>query len=571
MARTDAPTPVRRAIPQHRLPPTVHPVAARVLAARGLCDPSDLGHDLAGLLPPNAMLGIDLAAQTLEAAILDDRRIVVAGDYDADGATGVALGVLGLRALGARHVDYVVPHRVTMGYGLSPLLVEEAARMEAQLLVTVDNGIASLAGVARAVELGIPVVVTDHHLPGPELPAATAIVNPNQPGCGFASKHLAGVGVLFYVLLALRARLRDAGRATPNLAELLDLVALGTVADVVRLDRNNRILVAQGLARIRAGRCRPGLRALLSVAGRDPARLTATDLGFVLGPRINAAGRLNDIRIGIECLLCDDDARALDFARELDRINRERRAITAQMSEGALAQIADETSPSSSSSCGLCVFDESWHEGVVGLVASRLKERHHRPTVAFARAMEPGVLKGSARSIAGLHLRDALAEIDACTPDLILRFGGHAMAAGLSLRESDLETFRAHFDDVCRRHLSPAQLERQLETDGALAPGELELGTALALEAPVPWGQGVPEPVFDNVFEVVDARLVGADQAHVRYRLRMPGGRDVTAVDFNGADRLAQEGRARVLYVLCVNRWNGNESVELKIEHLERV
>jgi single-stranded-DNA-specific exonuclease len=565
MARADAPIPVPRAVPAHALPSSLHPVAARVLAARGILDAADLGVELAHLLPPSGLLGIDAAAALIETAIREGRRIIVAGDYDADGATGVALGVLGLRALGARDVDYVVPHRVTMGYGLSPLLAEEAHRAGAQLLVTVDNGIASHAGVARAVELGVPVVVTDHHLSGATLPTAAAIVNPNQPGCGFPSKNLAGVGVLFYVLLAVRARLRDAGAPSPNLAELLDLVALGTVADLVRLDRNNRILVAQGLARMRAGRARPGIRALLKVAGKEAARLTTADLGFVLGPRINAAGRLDDIRVGIECLLCDDETHALDFARELDRINRDRRTITAQMSEEGLAQLAIGDA---AAACGLCVFDETWHEGVVGLVASRLKERHHRPCVAFARAHEPGVLKGSARSIAGLHLRDALAAIDVATPGLVLRFGGHAMAAGLSLRESDLETFRAHFDAACRTQLSPAQLERRLETDGALAPDELVLATAHALEAPIPWGQGVPEPVFDNVFEVVGTRLVGAEEAHVQYRLRLPGGIEVRAVDFNGVERLV-EGCARVLYTLGVNRWNGNESAELRIAWLE--
>jgi single-stranded-DNA-specific exonuclease len=560
----------RREIPAHALPSTLNPVVARVLASRGITDGAALGQDLRDLLAPDAMLGMTDAVALVVDAIRARRRIVVAGDYDADGATGVAVAVLGLQRLGAAQVDYVVPNRLTMGYGLSPALAQEAARAGGGLLITVDNGIASLAGVETARALGLQVLVTDHHLPGQTLPAADALINPNQPGCGFASKHLAGVGVMFYLLMAVRARLRADGAYTsaaePNLGELLDLVALGTVADLVRLDRNNRILVTAGLARIRAGRARPGLRALLEVAGRREAALTASDLGFVLGPRINAAGRLDDIRIGIRCLLSEDPAQAALLAHELDHINRLRREMQTQMNEAAVDQLA---TGAQAGSHGLSLFDADWHEGVVGLVASRLREIANRPACAFARAQEPGVLKGSARSVPGLHLRDLLASIDATHPGLILRFGGHAMAAGLSLAESGLEDFRAAFDAACRAQLTPAQLERVLETDGPLEGHELVLDTAHALERAGPWGQGMPEPLFEDVFEVASVKPVGRDQSHVRYRLRRRDGGEIVAVDFGGAARACTQGRVHVAYALSINRWQGSESLELRLAHLE--
>lgn len=560
-----------RPVPAHSLPSQVHPVAARVLAARGVIAPEHLSLELRELLAPETLLGMQPAVDLVLGAILEQRRIVVAGDYDADGATGVALAMLGLRKLGAQNLDYVVPNRLTMGYGLSPALALEAARAGAQLLITVDNGIASLAGVETARGLGMQVLVTDHHLPGAQLPASDALINPNQPGCAFASKHLAGVGVMFYLLLAVRAALRArgafAGTQEPNLAELLDLVALGTVADLVKLDRNNRILVAAGLARIRAGRARPGLRALLEVAGRREAELSATDLGFVLGPRINAAGRIDDIRIGIRCLLTDDTGEALGLARELDRINRLRREMQTQMNDAALDQLVEGVH---ADGFGLSLFDPDWHEGVVGLVASRVKEQANRPAVAFARAQEIGVLKGSARSVPGLHLRDVLAIIDAATPGLILKFGGHAMAAGLSLHESRLDEFRACFDAACRAQLTPAQLERVIETDGPLSVEELVLETAHALERAGPWGQGMPEALFDDVFEVLAAKTVGADQSHVRYRLRPTGGaEEFVAVHFGGVEVMATRGRVRIAYALSINRWKGSESLELRIVHLE--
>jgi single-stranded-DNA-specific exonuclease len=549
------------------LPAELHPVLRRIYAARGVAVADELALELRGLLPPDGLLGIGAAAALLANAIAEGRHIVIAGDYDADGATATAVGVLGLRALGAGSVGYIVPNRFTMGYGLSPALVRMALEQNAGLLVTVDNGIASLAGVAAANAAGLPVLVTDHHLAGEELPAAAAIVNPNQPDCGFASKHLAGVGVMFYVLLALRARLRAEGhfngRVEPNLAELLDLVALGTVADVVRLDRNNRILVAQGLARIRAGRARPGLQALLQAAGRQPGHVGASDLGFVLGPRLNAAGRLEDMTVGIECLLSDTADGAQLLAGQLDALNRERRDIEAQMRDEALELAAGHEG------VGVCLFDGGWHEGVVGLVASRVKDRLHRPVFAFARAAEEGVLKGSGRSIRGLHLRDALAAVDAHHPGLITRFGGHAMAAGLTLPEAALDIFSAAFDAECRARLDAEALEQLLETDGELDDGELHLDTARLLEQGGPWGQGFPEPRFEGRFQVLETRALGADGRHIKYRLGLARGGAVEAMDFNGVERAVAAGCAvRLVYCIGVNRFRGLEGLEMRIEYL---
>ncbi len=549
------------------LPAHLPAVLRRVLAARGVgAEALDL--DLRQLLAPADLKGVDDAAALLAGAIIAAEPIVIAGDYDADGATGTAVAVLGLRSLGAAQVHYVVPDRFRMGYGLSPALAEAAAATGARWLITVDNGISSVAGVAHARALGLRVIVTDHHLPGAELPVADAIVNPNQPGCGFASKHLAGVGVMFYVLLAVRAQLRSLGHFrsaddVPNLSVLLDLVAVGTVADVVRLDRNNRILVEHGLRRMRAGRMRPGLQAMLQVAGREPARLSAQDLGFVLGPRINAAGRLEDIRAGIECLLAEDLGAALPLAQRLDQLNRSRREIEAQMRDDAV-----ELAAADDEAVGLCLYAEDWHEGVVGVVAGRIKEQRHRPVIAFAAAQEGGLLKGSGRSIPGLHLRDALAAIDAQSPGLIERFGGHAMAAGLTLHKDALERFRVLFDSECRARLDAAALQHCVETDGALTPRELCIETAQLLESAGPWGQGFPEPVFDDAFEVVEARPVGADGAHIKYRLRHAAG-IVSAIHFNGADSWRDTGRVRVAYALAVNRWRDSESLDLRIVALE--
>jgi single-stranded-DNA-specific exonuclease len=544
------------------LPPQLHPVLRRVYAGRGITNSSELSLDLPSLLPPT-LKGLPEACAELAEALAAKRKIVIAGDYDADGATSTALGVSTLRALGA-DVDFVVPDRFRMGYGLSPELVQEALNIGAQLLVTVDCGIASHAGVAAARAQGLRVIITDHHLPGPTLPDANAIVNPNCTGEEFPSKNLAGVGVMFYLLTALRAHLRAQGwfreRAEPNLAEGLDLVALGTVADVVKLDHNNRVLIAQGLRRIRAGRARPGINALLQAAGRSLAAVSAADLGFAAGPRLNAAGRLTDMRLGIRCLLAQTDQEALPLAQELDRLNRERRDLQGQMEEGALELATGNTA------VGVCLFDPDWHEGVVGLVASRIKEKLHRPAIAFARAQETGMLKGSARSISGLHVRDALAAVDAQNPGLIERFGGHAMAAGLSLRESNLEMFEAAFDSVCRQWLDDAALEHAIETDGELADGEFTLDTVRALEQGGPWGQGCPEPCFDGEFGISGMRIVGEN--HVRYQLRTRAGQPLPAIHFRGAERAVKSGKLNLVYRPGINRYNGDEQLELQVIEL---
>ncbi|MES2884836.1 MAG: single-stranded-DNA-specific exonuclease RecJ [Pseudomonadota bacterium] len=558
-----APPTLHRRIPltDTALPAELPPVLRRIYAARGV-QMQQLSLELAQLLPPTDLKGVDHAARLLADAIAAQRRIVIAGDYDCDGATGCAVAVLGLNALGAKRVGYAVPDRFKMGYGLSPLLAEMIHADGGEVLVTVDNGIASLAGVARAKALGMTVIVTDHHLPGDQLPPADAIVNPNQPGCGFASKALAGVGVMFYLLLALRQQLRARGVLVrePNLATLLDLVALGTVADLARLDYNNRILVEQGLRRIRAGRAQPGVRALLMVGGREAANISATDLGFVLGPRLNAAGRLEDMRAGIECLLAPTLDAALPLARELDALNRERRALTAQMADEAFEITAANTA------VGVCAFDEHWHEGIVGLVATRLKDAHHRPAIAFARASEPGQLKGSARSIAGLNVRDALVLVDARHPGLILRYGGHAMAAGLSIAEDRLPQFAQAFDQVCRECLPAVALERSLLTDGELEGADLALPTAHLLEQAGPWGQGFEEPVFEGRFTVMALRLMGSEQQHVRYELLTVSGTRAEAVHFGGGEAAVPAGSVvQIAYQLGVNRYNGSERMQLRV------
>jgi single-stranded-DNA-specific exonuclease len=495
----------------------------------------------------------------------------VIGDYDADGATGSALAVLGLRSLGAPSVSYLVPSRFAHGYGLSPPVVDAAAPLQPGLILTVDNGIASIAGVEHASRLGIPVLVTDHHLPGDRLPEAAAIVNPNQPGCPFPSKHLAGVGVVFYLLAALRAALREtgwfaAGRPEPNLAELLDLVALGTVADVVTLDRNNRILVEQGLRRIRAGRGRPGIRALLQVAGRDPAQASATDLGFFAGPRLNAAGRLEEMSLGVECLLAEDPARALEIATRLDALNRQRREIEEEMRAQAEYLVERLTFRGDQIPPGLCLFGRGWHQGVSGILAARIRERYHRPVIAFAEAGD-GLLRGSARSVEGLHIRDLIDGVDRRQPGLIERFGGHAMAAGLTLRSEALPAFRAAFAAAVRAELGEISPERQLHSDGELPPGLMNLETAEALRFGGPWGKGFPEPLFDGRFQVTSARLVG--ERHLKLRVRVDRGPVLDAIGFNLGERLHHaQGEVRLAYRLDVNEFRGQRTVQLVVEHL---
>jgi single-stranded-DNA-specific exonuclease len=554
----------------------VPPVLARIFAARGVAAREELDTDLRDLPSPASMKGIDAAATRLADAIQQRERMVVVADYDADGATACAVAVRGLAAMGA-DVGFLVPNRFDYGYGLTPEIVAQVAQMTTagapRLIVTVDNGIASHAGVAAAAARGIEVIVTDHHLPAATLPAPAVIVDPNQPGCAFPGKHLAGVGVMFYVLLATRTELRVrghfAGAAEPNLAVLLDLVALGTVADVVRLDRINRTLVAQGLARIRAGRTQPGVAALFAAAGRDPRRATAYDLGFVAGPRLNAAGRLADMTIGIRCLLADTAAAALPLATELDRLNRERRDVEATMQEQALAEI--EAAAAEASAAGtledaytLCLYNADWHQGVVGIVASRLKDRFHRPAIVFARGTG-SELKGSGRSIAGFHLRDALDLVDKREPGAILRFGGHAFAAGLAVAEGALPRFAAAFEAVARQQLTPAQLERTLDSDGSLAPGELTLDLATELRGHV-WGQGFPPPVFDDRFTLRSQRIVGG--RHSRLVLARAPGESFEAILFNRVDPLPDH--VRVAYRPDVNEWNGATSLQLVVEHVER-
>jgi len=563
---------VRRPVPLHAAALAAagfHPVLARVFAARGVVSRDDLDTGLARLPPFGTMKGIEAAATRLADAIAARQKIVIVADYDADGATACAVGMRGLAALGA-NVDFLVPNRFEYGYGLTPEIVQQAAAKSPRLLVTVDNGIASHDGVAAAAALRIEVLITDHHLPAATLPAPALIVNPNQPGCAFPSKHLAGVGVMFYVLLATRAKLRERGdrgaRPEPNFAALLDLVALGTVADVVPLDRVNRTLVAQGLARIRGGRAHPGVAALFAAAGRDPRRATAYDLGFVAGPRLNAAGRLADMTVGIRCLLADTGAAALPLAAELDRLNRERRDVEAVMQEEALAELdARAAEAAQPDAYTLCLFRPEWHQGIVGIVASRLKDRFHRPAIVFARGGGSGELKGSGRSIAGFHLRDALDLVDKRAPGVLAKFGGHAYAAGLTLAEADLPRFAAAFEAIARDQLSPAQLQRTLETDGSLTSGELDFELASVLREEV-WGQAFPAPVFDDVFTVADQRIVGGK--HSRLSLARTGehGRQLyAAILFNHIDPLPDAIRAA--YRPDVNEWNGTASLQLVIEH----
>jgi single-stranded-DNA-specific exonuclease len=540
----------------------VHPLLARVLAARGVGAAADLDCGLGALLPPSRLKNAEAAAALLADHIAAGKRLLIVADYDCDGATGCAVGLRALAAFGAT-VDYFVPNRFETGYGLSPQVVDLVAPARPDLLVTVDNGIASFEGIDRARQLGIATLVTDHHLPADALPDAACIVNPNQPGCDFPSKAIAGVGVMFYVMLALRAELRRRGafaaRPEPNLADLLDLVALGTVADVVRLDHNNRVLVTQGLKRMRAGKLQPGLAALFGVAGRDARRARAFDLGFALGPRVNAAGRLADMRLGIEALATADYGRALNIAQDLDRLNRERREVEESMRNDADAALAGVDIDGAAS---IVLYDERWHQGVVGLLAGRLKDRHHRPAIALAPAGD-GELRGSGRSIPGLHLRDALDLVSKRAPGLLVRFGGHAAAAGLALRAADVERFRAAFEGAVREMVDPAALARTVETDGSLEPGYASLAVARMLEDEV-WGQGFPPPLFADEFAVESQRLVAA--RHLRLRLARAGAR-YDAIAFRRTEPLP--ARVRAAYALGIDEWNGTEALALRVEAVD--
>ena len=540
---------------------------ARTLASRGVAGQGELELPLSDLHPPSALPEIDQAAARLEAALQGNEPILIVGDFDADGATASALCVSALHAFGATEVDYLVPNRFEYGYGLTPELVRVAFARKPKVIVTVDNGIASIEGVKLAQDEGIDVIVTDHHLPGDQLPAAHAIVNPNLEGCEFPSRALAGVGVAWYLMAALRARLRAAGHfeerslPVPNMAEWLDLVALGTVADVVPLDRNNRILVHQGIRRMRAGRLRVGIQALVQASRRSLARLSAQDLGFGVAPRLNAAGRLDDMSAGIACLLTGDAARARELAGRLDALNRERRTIEADMNEGA--QLLIEEQPEGRAS--ICVYHESWHQGVVGIVAGRMKERYHRPVIAFADAggAAAGEIKGSARSIPGLHIRDAIADVDARYPGLVGRFGGHAMAAGLSLHRIQLERFRSAFETAVAARVTERDLAGDIFTDGELHPTDFDIENARLIERHGPWGQSFEEPTFHGDFDIVTQRVVGT--SHLKLVLKA-GERVVDAIAFNQAR--VESRRIRAIYRLSVNDYQDMETLQLEVQSL---
>jgi single-stranded-DNA-specific exonuclease len=548
----------------------VHPLLARLYAARGIQDAVTLDASLAQLLPPtgpNGLMGIEAAAALLADAMAANKKLCIVADYDCDGATACAVALRGLRLLGAKHVSYIVPDRVVDGYGLTPPIAERVKASGADVLITVDNGIASVAGVATARKLGLQVLVTDHHLPAAVLPEADAMVNPNQPGCTFESKALAGVGVMFYVLLVLRAELRKRGVFTaeqqPKLDTLLPLVALGTVADVVKLDANNRRLVAQGLARVRKGQMPAGMTALFAAAARPSEKCTSQDFGFALGPRINAAGRLSDMTLGIECLTTDDVGRATDLASQLDRINRERREIEGDMREQALELAQDMFDPEEEPPSALCVFDPDFHEGVVGIVAAKLKDLHHRPTFVFAPSQAAGKgheLKGSGRSIPGFHLRDALDLVAKRHPEVLLRFGGHAMAAGCTLEEDNLATFEEALQQVAQEWLDEATLQRRLETDGPLLPEYRlpELVDTLSREV---WGQGFAPPTFSEEVEVLGQRLVG--EKHLALKLRHQG-QPVDGIWFGRVDPLP--ALAHLAFRLEVDEWQGNKRVRFVVE-----
>ncbi|EBY3149457.1 single-stranded-DNA-specific exonuclease RecJ [Salmonella enterica] len=557
------------------LPADLPPLLRRLYASRGVRSARELERSVKGMLPWQQLSGIDNAVEILYNAFREGTRIIVVGDFDADGATSTALSVLGMRALGCDNISYLVPNRFEDGYGLSPEVVDQAKARGAQLIVTVDNGISSHAGVAHAKTLGIPVIVTDHHLPGDTLPEAEAIINPNLRDCEFPSKSLAGVGVAFYLMLALRTFLRDKGWfderniAPPNLAELLDLVALGTVADVVPLDANNRILTWQGLSRIRAGKCRPGIKALLEISNRDPQQLAASDLGFALGPRLNAAGRLDDMSVGVALLLCDNLGEARVLASELDALNQTRKEIEQGMQAEALILCEKLERSSETLPGGLAMYHPEWHQGVVGILASRIKERFHRPVIAFAPAGD-GTLKGSGRSIQGLHMRDALERLDTLYPDLMIKFGGHAMAAGLSLEEHKFEQFQQRFGELVTEWLDPALLQGEVISDGPLSAVEMSMEVAQLLRDAGPWGQMFPEPLFDGRFRLLQQRLVG--ERHLKVMVEPVGGGPLLdGIAFNIDTTCWPDNGVReveLAYKLDINEFRGNRSLQIIIDDI---
>jgi single-stranded-DNA-specific exonuclease len=567
---------VRRTVPDDiNLPGNLHPVLKRIFAARNVRSMAELDYSLQGLLPFLLLRGIDQAVALLADAIRSGKRILIVADFDTDGATSCALALRGLRLIGATDVHYLVPNRFEFGYGLSPAIVELACAIQPHIIVTVDNGIASIEGVALARSLGIDVLVTDHHLPGNHLPAANAIVNPNQPADQFPSKNLAGVGVMFYVLIALRSYLREQdwfgkkNKPEPNLAELLDLVALGTVADVVPLDHNNRILVAQGLARIRAGKCCSGISELLKIANRSLHNISAQDLSFVVAPRLNAAGRLTDMSLGIECLLTDDEIIARGMAMQLDALNKERREIQAEMQTQAQTEISTlDLDNNNMLPAGLCLYNEDWHQGVVGILASKIKDKLHRPVIAFAPDKD-NFIKGSGRSVSGVHIRDVLDTIANLHPDIIDKFGGHAMAAGLTIREKNYEQFREIFAQVVSLFLDEEKLDGKLHSDGELSSNDLSFELAECISSSGPWGQGFPEPVFDGQFEIVTSRIVG--NHHLKLQLKLPGeNKIIAAIAFNTTcdDWPEAISRVHTLYKLDINEFAGRRQLQLVVDYI---
>jgi len=565
------------------LPDDLHPVLRRILIARHVNTIKSLDYSLKNLLPYTHLQGIEAAVNLLYQALTTQARILIVADYDADGATSCAVAVKGLRQMGLQQIGYLVPNREKQGYGLTPEIVEFALKdsllaqpklkLIPDLLVTVDNGIASIAGVQLAKQCGLQVLITDHHSPAKQLPPADAIVNPNQPGDTFPSKHLAGVGVIFYILLALRARLRQWGWLTaqnipdPPLAELLDLVALGTVADVVALDYNNRILVEQGLRRMRADHCCAGIRALIQIANRDQSNLITEDLAFFLGPRLNAAGRMDDMSYGIACLLSENDGEALEYAQILDNFNHERRFVEAGMQQEALEIINEEiVNNHQELSTGLCLFNEHWHQGVVGIIAGRLKDRFHRPVIVFAKADEY-TLRGSARSVLGVHIRDVLDSIATQYPEIISQFGGHAMAAGLSLPIAHLEKFQQIFNEEVSKHLSPEDLQGTIFTDGELTDHDFNLNLAEQLRTLTPWGQNFPEPLFDGPFELLECQIL--KEKHLKMKVRPLGGNSsLSAIAFNADLSLCREQQVHLVYKLDVNLFRGHKNIQLVTKHI---
>lgn len=553
------------------------PLLQRIYSARGIAHEHELQYQLAHLHKPG-FKGLAEAVSLLTDAVVAQAKIIIVGDFDADGATSSALAVLALRAMGLSNVDFLVPNRFEYGYGLTPEIVAVAAAQHPDIILTVDNGISSIEGVDAAHELGIAVIVTDHHLPGTQLPDADAIVNPNQPGCEFPSKNLAGVGVIFYVMNALRGELRqigwfeETGIPEPNMANFLDLVALGTVADVVPLDHNNRILVAQGLERIRAGRCRPGIKALIDIAGKQAQKIMACDFGFAIGPRLNAAGRLDDMSLGIQCLLCESDELAREMAAQLDELNRDRKAIETGMQHEAMGMLQKILSANMQDlPWGVCLFDETWHQGVIGILASRIKDKYHRPAIVFADAGD-GEIKGSARSIPGLHIRDALDAIAARHPQLLQKFGGHAMAAGMSLKRENFDAFAQAFDQEVRRQLTESDLQAIIISDGELAMQDLSLQTAEQIRNAGPWGQHFPEPVFDGEFILVQQRKVGEKHLKMTLALDVNGQQLIDAIAFNVDTTIWPNPavqRVRLAYKLDINEFRGNTQLQLLVDYLE--